>query len=484
METSDVATADGPDAVWRPGITGAPRPPMLRGWPVVGHLPDLLRDPFPMLLRGQRELGPVFRVRAPGEEWVCLAGLEANALLANTGYDYLVTGAAYAGFNEAFRSRSFVIGLDGPEHAHLRRIERRAFSREALSRRLDEAVALTDRCIATWRDRPTVDIVAELKALIVAQLGVTLTGRDASELLDDLQTLLTHIVNVSQLKKWPRFLLRLPHFVNARERVYADMQAIVAEHRRAGPPRDHGDLVDDLLAAKTLTGEPMPDETVFAAAMGAYMAGLDTAAIVASFILYGILAHADVHRRVQPEIDELFARGPITWERLAAMTAFRGACLEALRMYPTVALIPRDAARDFEFAGRQIRRGEHLFLAATATHFDPRVFAAPERFDIDRYAPPRSEHKVANAFAPFGLGPHRCLGGNLGELQAMIVAATILHRLDVAIPRDYRLRVVASPARRPDRSFRLRVLARRRPTPAVRRATAPRPSIHAPRADA
>ena len=92
-------------------------------------------------------------------------------------------------------------------------------------------------------------------------------------------------------------------------------------------------------------------------------------------------------------------------------------------MFPVVGLLPRDAAIDFEFAGHQIKKGDRLFLACTATHFDPALFPEPERFDLDRYAAPRSEHKTPAAYAPFGLGPHRCLGGNMGELQAMVVAA-------------------------------------------------------------
>jgi cytochrome P450 len=453
---------------WKPGITGAPRPPVSRGLPVVGHLVDLARDAFPLMLDRQRALGPCFRIRAMGREWTCLAGPDANALITHTAYDYLVTGESYQGFNDAFKSRSFIIGLDGPEHAHLRRIERRAFSREALARKLPEAVALTDRCIAGWRDGQAIDVVRELKRLVVSHLGVTLTGRDASELLDDIQILLNHIVAVTQLRIWPRFLLRMPRFTGARGRVYRDIQRLI-DARRARPsaPGDE-DLIDDMLAAKTPEGAPLPDEAIIAATMGAYMAGLDTAAIMASFILYGIVKHPDVKRRVTEEVDALFAGGAPTWERMAKMTAFRGACMEAMRLFPVVGLLPRDAARDFEFAGYQIRKGELLFLGVTTTHFDPRFYRDPERFDIDRFAPPRDEHKPPGAFAPFGLGAHKCLGGNMGELQAMIVVATMLHRLDLALdPADYEMKIESKPLRRPDARYRLRVVGRRK-HPAVR----------------
>jgi cytochrome P450 len=451
--------------VYRAGITGAPPPPVSRGLPVMGHFADLMRDAFPLLLAKHRELGPCFRIRALGKEWTCLTGPEANALVAHSAYDYLVTGEGYQGFNDAFQSESFIIGLDGPAHAHLRRIERRATSREALARKLPEVIALADRCIARWADGAEVDVVRELKALVVAQIGVTLTGRDASELLADIQTLLNHIVAVTQLKIWPRFLLRMPRFVRARERVYADIRRVIDERRRNPSPPGEEDLVDDMLAARDLQGRPLPDEAIIAAAMGAYMAGLDTAAIIASFILYGILKHRDVHARVVAEVDAFFAGGAPTWERLSQLRAFRGACMEAMRLWPVAALLPRDAACDFEFCGRQVRKGEPIFVGIAVTHFDPRYYRDPEAFDVDRFAPPREEHKPAGAFAPFGLGPHKCLGANLGELQAMVVVATMLHRLELELsPPGYDLNIVAKPLRRPDDRFRVRVVGRRRPS--------------------
>jgi cytochrome P450 len=456
------ATPTARTTAWKPGLTGAPPPPLAAGLPLIGHGLAMVRDVFPLLLKLQRTHGPVYRLRAFGTEWTCLVGAEANALITHTGYDYLVTGESYQGFNDAFRSRSFLIGLDGPEHAHLRRIERRATSREALARKLPEAVALTDRTIAGWRDGQLIDIVGALKALVVGHLGLTLTGRDASRMLRDIQILLNHIVAVTQIKIWPRVLLRLPYFTGARERVYRDIQRLVDERRKNPPPPGDPDLIDDMIAAQTLDGKPLPDETIFAATMGAYMAGLDTAAIMASFILYAILKHPAVYARVIVEIDALFAGGAPTWERMSGMTAFRGAVMEAIRLYPVVGLLPRDANRDFEFLGYQIRKGQQLFLGITATHFDGRLYRDPHVFDIDRYAPPREEHKAPGAFAPFGLGAHRCLGGNMGELQSMIVVATLLHRLRLGIhPEGYEMKVVAKPLRRPEPKFRLRVLGRR-----------------------
>ena len=50
-----------------------------------------------------------------------------------------------------------------------------------------------------------------------------------------------------------------------------------------------------------------------------------------------------------------------------------------------------------------------VVIAQTASHYMSGVFPDPFKFDIDRYLPPRNEHR-GPGYAPYGLGTHTCLG--------------------------------------------------------------------------
>ena len=66
-------------------------------------------------------------------------------------------------------------------------------------------------------------------------------------------------------------------------------------------------------------------------------------------------------------------------------------------------------------------------------------------------------------FAPFGAGPHVCLGAGFAEVAIAATMATIVRDVEVVLdPPDYVLKIkpVATPS--PDDRFRFRV-ARRRP---------------------
>ena len=51
----------------------------------MGNLPEFLRDPYGMFIRGYRDLGPVFSTRFVGRRLVVLAGPESLRFLTKQG---------------------------------------------------------------------------------------------------------------------------------------------------------------------------------------------------------------------------------------------------------------------------------------------------------------------------------------------------------------------------------------------------------------
>jgi len=111
-------------------------------------------------------------------------------------------------------------------------------------------------------------------------------------------------------------------------------------------------------------------------------------------------------------------------------------------------------------------------LGTTLGHFDPALFPQPSKYDIDRYAEPRSEHRQPGAYAPFGTGSHTCVSLGLVETLLMIGLATLLRTVELKLdPPDYVLRTVTNPVPGPEPAFHLRVRAQRQvnmPTEVIR----------------
>jgi len=101
---------------------------------------------------------------------------------------------------------------------------------------------------------------------------------------------------------------------------------------------------------------------------------------------------------------------------------------EVLRIDDPFVANRRVATRDVVVGGREIARGDRVFLNWTAANRDERVFPEP-----DAYRP--AEHRADNIV--YGAGPHICPGRVLSTLQirgalAALLRATTTIELDPA----------------------------------------------------
>lgn len=107
----------------------------------------------------------------------------------------------------------------------------------------------------------------------------------------------------------------------------------------------------------------------------------------------------------------------------------RNAVEEMLRFDgPSISMV-RVAAEDFDWHGQHIARGDRLFLMICIGNRDPRVFPAPDRFDIHR-------EEAKKNFA-FGYGIHFCIGAPLARIEAEIAFPLLLRRYpEIAMAED------------------------------------------------
>ena len=436
-------------------------PPEAPGIPVAGNAFSLAGDIRAYLTREYQRLGPVFRVRAFKRRITVLAGPEANLFLVKDGRTHLRSAEAWSDFVAELGAGRAVMSMDGAEHDRMRNGMKRGYSRAAAEQRIPEMIEIVRREIAAWpTDRPITAHYA-LQRIATDELGILAAGTSPREYLDDLIVFVRALLLATVTRQRPRSLLKSRRFRRARARAEQLYEQVSASHDPARRRDAVPDLIDDLFELNRADPEFLPEADLRAGVLGPFIAGLDTMAGVCSFMLYSILKHPEVLERMTAEADAVFANGGPTVQDIRKLDVTHRAALETMRMYPTAPALPRTVSNSFELGGYRLHAGENVLMAVSVPHYLPRYFPDPERFDIDRYAPPRNEHHQVGVFAPFGLGSHTCLGAGFAEVGIAVTMATLVHEAELTLdPPDYALKIDPIPIAHPTRSFKFRMKPR------------------------
>ncbi len=445
-----------------PADKALPLPPLAAGRPFLGHGLEMYQRPLQHMLSLYHRYGPVYRVRVPGREYYILAGLDANRMLSATDDQYFLSRGLFDDFQKELQASHLLINMDGEEHKRLRGLMRPGYSRRHFMRRLDDAVAITRKHLATWPVGGKVGVMDACQRIVTEQITTVFVGYPPEDYFEDVRTFMGTLLRALVTETRPRWVLRLPSYRNARERVLELARKVLTYYRSLPPAERPEGLITDVLAHYEQGGEFVANEDdLLSSVIGPYLAGLDTVAGTLAFMIYAFLKHG-VWEQVRAEAAILLQPENLTPKALREAHLLHAAAMETLRMYPVAAFTPRLAAQDFVFHGYRVPRGASLLIANGLTHYLPEYFPQPERFDPARHLPPRKEYqRTPGAFAPFTLGPHTCLGAGTAEIQLMLTIATIVYHLDLALPSpDYQVRQALTPTPSPGFGFLVRVLGR------------------------
>ncbi|MBM3573900.1 MAG: cytochrome P450, partial [Alphaproteobacteria bacterium] len=80
------------------------------------------------------------------------------------------------------------------------------------------------------------------------------------------------------------------------------------------------------------------------------------------------------------------------------------------------------------------RKGTDVMIVPWLLHRHRKLWADPECFDPERFAPERAGNRHRFAYLPFGGGPRICIGMGFAMMEAVLILATIARswRLELA----------------------------------------------------
>lgn len=406
------------------------------GWPLIGYLPEMLKDPVAVMRERYRRYGDVSWMNMLWLRMIQLNGPDANQLVLQDKEQAFSNREGWEFFIGPF-FRNGVMLRDFDDHRFHRRILQQAFKKPSLVQDLQSMQPLIARHIAGWGRHAfignsmlaypavkamTLDIGADI--FCGERLGSEKARLNAA-FIDCVRAGSAWVRKPVPGNQWWRGL---------RSRRYLEnyFTSRVAKKRQD----DGDDLFGRLCRLRDDSGTHFSVRDVVDHMIFLLMAAHDTTTITLSMMLYYLARHPEWQARLRET--SLAMEDELQFEDLDALEDIALALKETLRMMPPVPGMPRRTVRDITFKGHHIPEGALVNVNLSFTHRMEEYWQQPDRFDPLRFAPPRDEHKQhPYLFCPFGGGAHMCLGLHFAEMQVKAVLHHLLRRYRWKVPAGY-----------------------------------------------
>ncbi|MEX2287415.1 MAG: cytochrome P450 [Planctomycetaceae bacterium] len=413
--------------------TLAPGP---RGMFPLGCLAAFRRDPLGFLLQASRNYGDVVRLRF---------GPVVAHLVNHPDYAAHVLQHHWRNYDKDTRSVAKIratcgdslLSTDGELWRRHRRLIQPAFQLQTLDQHVPVVASATAEMLDRWEEPAragrSVNIVSEMARVTLNIAARILFGSDVSGETDAIERSLTIILNdtwrrVESLFDATAFssMFHRREFREAVKAIDAVVYRLIESRRRSGTATP--DLLSILIRARDDENAPLSDRELRDATITLLLAGHETTANALAWAMHLVSEFRNVDGKLRHESRSVLGNRPPVPGDLDRLEYAAMVFSETIRLYPSIWILERRVVVDDEIAGYRIPAGSMLLISPYVLHRNPEFWPEPERFEPERFSRDGVLDRPQNAFLPFGLGPHQCIGRFMAQMVAQVILAMVAQR--------------------------------------------------------
>ena len=238
------------------------------------------------------------------------------------------------------------------------------------------------------------------------------------------------------LPKWfPRF-----HNRKAR-RTAADIRALITGLTADRMAQIQSGTAPDDLATKIMTtpdpqtGQTFDTEEMVDQVAIFFLAGHETSASALAWALYLLALYPAWQDKIVSEVVDVMPQGAPDFGDIGKLKTTRDVFREALRLYPPVPMMVREAACPEHFRDRGVPQGAQIVLSPWHQHRHERIWDNPDAFDPARFVTANGRDGLRCAYMPFSAGQRVCPGAGFAMIEGVLLLALLV--------RAYRFEAIA-----------------------------------------
>ncbi|WP_333772463.1 bifunctional cytochrome P450/NADPH--P450 reductase [Streptomyces sp. IBSBF 3136] len=231
-----------------------------------------------------------------------------------------------------------------------------------------------------------------------------------------------------------------------------DLVESVIKERREGKGTGEEDLLGLMLEATDPdTGKALTDDNVRDQVLTFLIAGHETTSGLLAFATYSLMRNPHVLAQAYAEVDRLMPGDTVPdYDTIMKLDVIPRILEETLRLWAPIPLIGKAPHEDTVIGGRyELKKGTRVNILEQPLHTNPKAWARPDEFDIDRWLPENRAKQHPHAYKPFGNGVRACIGRQFALTEARLVLALVLQKFKFADTADYKMDVKEALTRKP-----------------------------------
>jgi cytochrome P450 len=232
--------------------------------------------------------------------------------------------------------------------------------------------------------------------------------------------------------------------------IHRVLDDVIASYR-AERTADDDAMIQRLLDARDEdTGAALEPEALRNEIAVLFMAGHETTANSLTWTWYLLSQAPEVEAKLHGELDHVLGGQAPGLADVPKLVYTRAIFEEALRLYPPVPILPREALKDEQFKTLRIPKGTLVFVVPWLLHRHKNLWDKPDHFIPERFLGESGERISKFAYVPFSIGPRVCAGLSFGLTEAILCLATLAQRFTLRLKEGHEVMPVCRLTTRPD----------------------------------
>ena len=161
-----------------------------------------------------------------------------------------------------------------------------------------------------------------------------------------------------------------------------------------------------------------------------FLAGHETSASALAWTLYLMALFPEWQDAVA---EEASAHLHNEFGAVSKLRTSRDVFREALRLYPPVPMMVREASCPVEFRGRTVKKGSQIVLSPWHQQRHERLWDNPDGFNPDRWGTENGKKCAREAYMPFSAGSRVCTGAGFAMVEGVLLLSMILKHFRVSL---------------------------------------------------